>query len=411
MDFGKKKKIVPCVIGLGYVGLPVFVQLKKKFNSIGFDNNIKRINQLKKLYDLNKEHTKKDLKIINKSTYSNNKKILLKSNFYIVTVPTPIDKKKIPNLSSLINVSKFIAQNLNTGDIIVFESTVYPGATKMIIETVLNKNSKLVEGRDYFVAYSPERINPGDKKHNIYNVKKILAINTKNSKIISKIKYVYKQITKKIVITNSIEYAEMAKVIENTQRDINIAFMNDIFIFSKKMNYDLKKILKLASTKWNFINLTPGLVGGHCLPVDPYYLNFIAKKNNVNLSTVQASRKVNESMEIMLTKIISDKIRQKKYKNKILIAGITYKKNIPDTRNSIPLNIYLNLKKKYKNLIALDNYCELKNKKKLKIFNSFNDIKEKIDLIIFLVDHNENKDLYKKLNKLKIDIMDPFQLY
>lgn len=411
MDFNNKKKIVPCVIGLGYVGLPVFVQLKKKFNSIGFDNNIKRINQLKKLYDLNKEHTKKDLKIINKSTYSNNKKILLKSNFYIVTVPTPIDKKKIPNLSSLINVSKFIAQNLNTGDIIVFESTVYPGATKMIIETVLNKNSKLVEGRDYFVAYSPERINPGDKKHNIYNVKKILAINTKNSKIISKIKYVYKQITKKIVITNSIEYAEMAKVIENTQRDINIAFMNDIFIFSKKMNYDLKKILKLASTKWNFINLTPGLVGGHCLPVDPYYLNFIAKKNNVNLSTVQASRKVNESMEIMLTKIISDKIRQKKYKNKILIAGITYKKNIPDTRNSIPLNIYLNLKKKYKNLIALDNYCELKNKKKLKIFNSFNDIKEKIDLIIFLVDHNENKDLYKKLNKLKIDIMDPFQLY
>ena len=140
------------------------------------------------MYDLNKEHTKKDLRIINKSTYSNNKKILSKSNFYIVTVPTPIDIKKIPDLSALINVSKVIAKNLNIGDIIVFESTVYPGATKMIIETVLNKNSKLVEGRDYFVAYSPERINPGDKKNNLYKLKKILAINTKNSKIISKIK-------------------------------------------------------------------------------------------------------------------------------------------------------------------------------------------------------------------------------
>ena len=411
MVFNNKQKVVPCVIGLGYVGLPVFVQLKKKFNSIAFDNNTKRINQLKKLYDINKEHTKKDLKIINKSTYSSNKKILLKSNFYIVTVPTPIDKKKIPDLSSLINVSKVIAKNLKIGDIIVFESTVYPGATNMIIETVLNKNSKLIEGKDYFVAYSPERINPGDKKHNIYNVKKILAINTKNSKIVSKIKYVYKQITKKFVITNSIEYAEMAKVIENTQRDINIAFMNDIFIFSKKMNYDLKKILKLASTKWNFINLKPGLVGGHCLPVDPYYLNFIAKKNNINLNTVQTSRKVNESMEVILTKIISDKIKKNKYKNKILVAGITYKKNVSDTRNSIPLNIYINLKKKYKNLIALDNYCELKNKKRLKIFNSINDIKEKIDLVIFLVDHNENRNLYKKLNKLKVDIIDPLQLY
>ena len=184
MHFNNKQKIAPCVIGLGYVGLPVFVRLKKKFNSIAFDNNIKRINQLKKLYDVNKEHTKKDLKIINKSTYSSNKKNLLKSNFYIVTVPTPIDKKKIPELSSLINVSKIIAKNLNIGDIIVFESTVYPGATNMIIETVLNKNSKLIEGKDYFVAYSPERINPGDKKHNIYNVKKILAINTKNSKIL-----------------------------------------------------------------------------------------------------------------------------------------------------------------------------------------------------------------------------------
>ena len=411
MDFNNKKKIVPCVIGLGYVGLSVFIQLKKKFNAIGFDNNIRRINQLKKLYDINKEHTKKDLKIVNKSTYSNNNKILLKSNFYIVAVPTPVDKKKIPDLSSLINVSKVIAKNLTIGDIIVYESTVYPGATKMIVKTVLNKNSKLIEGKDYFVCYSPERINPGDKKNKIYNSKKILAINTKNSKTISTIKYVYKQITKKFVITNSIEYAEMAKVVENTQRDINIAFMNDIFIFSKKMNYDLKKILKLASTKWNFINLTPGLVGGHCLPVDPYYLNFIAKKNNINLKTVEASRKVNESMDVILSKIISDKIKKNKYKNKILISGITYKKNVSDIRNSIALNIYLNLKKKHKNLIALDNYCKLKNKKRLKIFNSFNDINEKIDLVIFLVDHKENKNLYKKLNKTKIDTMDPLQLY
>ena len=412
MNKSKKSKILPCVIGLGYVGLPVFIQLNKNFSTIGFDINKKRINTLNKSYDFNNEHTKSELKLKNKSIYTNNVKHLKKSNFYIIAVPTPVKKNNEPDLKDLIDVSKLVAKKINPGDIIVFESTVYPGTTKMLIDKYLNKISKLNEGTDYHVAYSPERINPGDKKHNIKNVKKVLAIPTSNRKIKNTITKVYYKVTQNLIFTNSIENAETAKVIENIQRDLNIAFMNDVFIFSNKMNLDYKKILYLASTKWNFLKFNPGLVGGHCLPVDPYYLSYIAKKNRINLRTVLAGRSVNNYMQNFIKSKIEKKIKKNYIKNKyIVISGITYKKDVPDIRNSIPLKIYLDLRKKYKFLVAYDNVCGSSARKKYKILSTIKSLKDKIGLVIFLVNHKKNYELFKYCLKNDIKVFDPFKLY
>ena len=406
------RKIIPCVVGLGYVGLPVYIRLMKNYCTIGFDKNIKRIHSLKKKNDTNKEFLRKELVLKNKSIYTNNPKVLKRSNFYIISVPTPIKKNYEPDLKHLEEVSKLLGKTIKFGDIVVFESTVYPGTTNMLINKYLNKISKLEEGKDYYVAYSPERINPGDKKHNISKVNKILAIKTKKKLVKDKIKLVYKKITKNLIFTDSIENAETAKVIENIQRDLNIALMNDIFVFSKKMNLNFREIIRLASSKWNFLKFYPGLVGGHCLPVDPYYLNYIAKKNKIKLKTVLAGRKVNNFMEQFIKSTIIKKINRERLKNKkIIISGITYKKDVPDIRNSIPLKIYLDLKKKYKNILAHDYICEKSTQKKFKVLNSYKNIKGKIGLVIFLVDHKKNFEFYKFCIKKNILVLDPFQLY
>ena len=412
MNKNEKTKISPCVIGLGYVGLPVFIQLNKNFSTVGFDKSKKRIDALKKKNDFNNAHTKVELKLKNNSIYTCNLKHLNNANFYIVAVPTPVKKNNQPNLKDLIDVSKLLAKKIKPGDIIVFESTVYPGTTKMLIEKYLNKFSKLNEGTDFYVAYSPERINPGDKIHNIKNVKKILAIPTKNKKIKKIIEMVYNKVTRNLILTNSIENAETAKVIENIQRDLNIALMNDVFIFSNKMNLDFKKILYLASTKWNFLKFNPGLVGGHCLPVDPYYLSYIAKKNKINLKTVLAGRAVNNFMETFIKLKIENKIKRNNKKGKyIIISGVTYKKDVPDIRNSIPLKIFLDLRKKYKSLVAYDYVCGASARKKFKILSTYKSFKDKIGLVIFLVNHQKNHELFKYCMKNKIEVLDPFQLY
>ena len=272
------QKIKPSVIGLGYVGLPVFIRLKKKFKTIGFDNNKLRIKFLKDNVDINNEFKSQDLKLLNYSKYTCDPKSLRESNFFIITVPTPLIKKTKPDLSYLKNAFIEISKHIKKDDIIIVESTVYPGVTRSLATKYIQDKKKLKIGSDFFIGYSPERINPGDKKHQIENTNKILAIDTDNKIVIKKIKEVYRCITKKLVLSESIEDAETAKVIENIQRDLNIALMNDIFIFCKKMNYNYGNIIKLASSKWNFLKFDAGLVGGHCLPVDPYYLSYIAKK-------------------------------------------------------------------------------------------------------------------------------------
>ena len=405
-------KIFPCVIGLGYVGLPVFVRLNKKYKTVGFDTSLSRTSFLKKKKDLNNEINPKDLHLFNGSKITSNPRNIKGCNIYIITVPTPLKNKHVPDLKCLEQAYQSISKFLKKNDIVVVESTVYPGASKELAKKVLEKKTKLKSGKDFYLAYSPERINPGDKNHQIQNTEKILAIETNNVYVKNKILKIYKSITSKLKISNSIEEAETAKVIENIQRDLNIALMNDIFIFCKRMNLNFKNILELAGTKWNFLKFSAGLVGGHCLPVDPYYLSYIAKKNNISLETVLAGRYVNHKLKNFVFKQIKNKIlnfnRKNKKKCRVLISGITYKKNVADIRNSYALEIYLNLKKNFKNIYALDKYCDKLNRKK---FNILNKIKLNYDLLIFLVDHNYNKKLYKSAYLKKIELFDPFGYY
>tara|TARA_B110001450_G_C17634425_1_gene486579 strand:- start:299 stop:1537 length:1239 start_codon:yes stop_codon:yes gene_type:complete len=405
------KKIYPCILGLGYVGLPVFLRLNKKFRTTGFDTNKNRVTSLTKKIDTNKEVPKSLLTLKNKSYFTYNKNNLKKCNFFIVTVPTPLKNKNIPDLKFLIKATQIISKHLKKNDIIVYESTVYPGTTQMLVKSILEKKSKFRENKDFFVGYSPERVNPGDKEHSIEKISKILAVKTKNKKIKKRILTIYNQVSKKIHITDSLEDAETAKVIENIQRDLNIALMNDIYIFSKKMKLDFNNIIKLASTKWNFLKFSPGLVGGHCLPVDPHYLNFIAKKNNIKLRTVLAGRDVNFDMKKFILKEIDQRIRKikrLKKKIKILVVGVTYKKNVSDLRNSLALEIYYELKKRYNQTKAFDEVCSKDVVSAIGLIKKINYKKNNYDLTVFLVDHNKNKIIFNKMLKNKSNIYDPF---
>ena len=301
------KKILPCVLGLGYVGMPIFNILNKKFKTVGFDTNKSRINELKNKKDRNNEFSKKELVLKNKSLFSFLEKDIKNCNFFIICVPTPIFRNKKPDLKPLKKVSNIISKYLKSGDIIFFESTVYPGVTNQLIKNILEKKSKLKNSKDFWTGYSPERINPGDKNKTIKKINKIVAINSNDKEINYKIKRIYKNLSKKIFYTNSLEEAELSKVIENVQRDINIAFMNEILQISEKLKVDFFRVVNLASTKWNFLKFNPGLVGGHCLPVDPYYLYYAAKKKKLEASFLLSGRNVNNNMEkFVLNKIYSE---------------------------------------------------------------------------------------------------------
>ena len=262
------------IIGLGYVGLPLLIEFSKYFKTIGLDNNKSRIEELKKNIDINNEQ----MIIKKKLEFTNNHKKICDCNIYIITVPTPLFKNKKPDLSNLKNASKIISKYLKKGDIVIYESTVYPGVTEDLCGQILSNETNLILNKDFFLGYSPERINPGDKYRNLTNIKKIISASSNIA--LKKMKYIYGKIIKAgIYAAPSIKIAEAAKVIENTQRDINIAFMNELQIIFNKSNLNFEEIIKAASTKWNFLNFQPGLVGGHCIGIDPYYLDFYAKKN------------------------------------------------------------------------------------------------------------------------------------
>ena len=386
-----------CIVGLGYVGLPIFLKLRNFFNVKGFDNNTKRVTLLKKGIDLNKEFSKKEL-LKNKKNFflTNNIKDIEDCNFYIVAVPTPILKNNDPDLNIIKDACKKIGKILKKGDIVFFESTVYPGVSNNICRNILEKNSKLKNNKDFSIGYSPERINPGDSKHTITNINKIVAFSDTNQKKITLVKSIFKKISKKIIYTKDVEAAETAKVIENIQRDLNIGLFNEIYKVCEKLNIDFKETIKLASSKWNFIPYKPGLVGGHCLPVDPYYLAFIAKKNGLKMRILLAGRRVNNEMttyvfEKILSKLKKNKINIKN--SRILVLGETYKPNVADQRNSLAKKIIQKLYKLNKKLKvydpALDNfYTEKKYRiKRLELLDEY-------DAIIQLVDH---KVFYKKI--------------
>ena len=400
--------IRPCIVGLGYVGLPIFLRLSKNYSTIGFDINKSRIKELKSKIDLNSEYKKKELILNNNSNFTYNEKDIQSCNFFIITVPTPIYKNKKPDLRPLILATKIISKYIKKKDIVFYESTVYPGVTEEVCSKIIEKVSKLKSQQDFFVGYSPERINPGDSEHKVEKINKIVAFKEVPYEIKNKIINVYKKISKKIILSNSIKESETSKVIENIQRDINIAFVNEIFMICRKLDLNFSNIIKLASTKWNFLKFSPGLVGGHCLPVDPYYLSALAKKNSINAKFMLAGRTVNNEMENFVYKSIVKKINSLNCK-KILIAGVTYKANVADVRNSLALNIYKRLKKnKNFNTYCYDPIINNKHTKKYKILDSLN-FKVNFDLIVPLVPHAKllkDLNLYKSKRAIFFDIFD-----
>ncbi len=305
----KENKIA--VIGLGYVGLPLALAFSKKNSVIGFDINKNRIKNLIKGIDDTGEVSKSEILISNKIKFSNNIDDLIKSNIYIVTVPTPVDKKKRPNLNSLLAATKTVSKVLKKNDLVIYESTVFPGVTEEICGPILEKNSGLKINKDLFIGYSPERINPGDKNRKLSQIIKIVS--GSNNYIKEKVSKLYSTIIKAGVHkADSIKIAEAAKVIENTQRDLNIAFINELSLIFKKLNLSTEKILKAAETKWNFIPFRPGLVGGHCIGVDPYYLTYKSKKIGYNPKIILGGRNLNDYMPLHVFRDVKTILKKKK---------------------------------------------------------------------------------------------------
>lgn len=400
-------KILPSVIGLGYVGLPLFLKLQRKFNTIGFDNNKLRIVNLNNKNDTNNEFKKKDLILKNDSFFSHDLNSLKKSNFFIITVPTPVYKNNVPNLQHLKESCELIGKVLKKKDIIFFESTVYPGITENYCGKILEKISNLKMNKDFFIGYSPERINPGDMYHSVDKICKIVSIN--NNQALEIAKKIYRNVTKKLVFTNNIKEAESAKVIENIQRDLNIGLMNEIYKVCYKANIDFKNVLNLAATKWNFLKFNPGLVGGHCLPVDPYYYSTFAKKFGIKTEIILSGRKINNSMYKFFYKKLIMQINHLKLNlknSKILVLGLTYKKNVSDIRNSYAIKIYKLLKKKIKNIYVCDPLLKNKKIENIKILKFFDF--NKYDLIINLVNHDIFSREISKIKKNKKNYIELF---
>jgi UDP-N-acetyl-D-glucosamine/UDP-N-acetyl-D-galactosamine dehydrogenase len=340
------KNIKICVVGLGYVGLPLAIEFGKKFETIGYDNSLSRIRALKINKDSNDELKKQDFYKSKKIIFTNNINDIGASNFYIITVPTPINKNNTPDLRIITDATTQVAKKIRKNDIVVFESTVFPGFTKDIAVPILEKFSTLTYNQDFFCGYSPERINPGDRKHTVKNIVKVIS--GSNKKTLNKIKNVYESfLMNGTYSAESIEVAEAAKVIENTQRDLNIALVNELSQLFSKMNLNTKNILDAAGSKWNFLKFKPGLVGGHCIGVDPYYLTYKAKQIGFNPKIILAGRKVNDDMSKFYVKDFLKKAGNKK-KLKILILGVTFKENCKDIRNSKVFDIAnLLIKKKH----------------------------------------------------------------
>ena len=333
------------IIGLGYVGLPLAVEFGNKYDVVGYDNDASRISHLKLSIDKTNEISKKKLEdtTVNFSSSINS---IVNADVYIITVPTPVDKNNNPNLEPLKSATSEIGSVLNKGNVVIFESTVYPGCTEEICVPILEKQSKLKFNSEFFCGYSPERINPGDKKNTLVNIKKVTS--GSNPQVADFVDYLYNQIihagTHK---ASSISVAEAAKIIENTQRDVNIALINELALIFDKLKIDTNEVLEAASTKWNFLNFKPGLVGGHCIGVDPYYLTHKATEMGYHPEMILAGRKLNDNMGYFIAENTIKELTKKSINPigaKVAILGITFKENCPDTRNTKVYTIIEKLK-------------------------------------------------------------------
>lgn len=399
------------VIGLGYVGLPLAVAFSDKFEVIGFDINEKRVEELNKFNDKTLEIDLEKLKNAitnNKMKLSSNIDDIKECNFYIVSVPTPVDKNNRPDLTPLLKASQSVGSVLKKGDIIVYESTVYPGATEEECVPVLEKFSNLKFNEDFFCGYSPERINPGDKEHTITKIKKITSGSTKKAADI--VDDVYASIIKAGTFkASSIKVAEAAKVIENTQRDINIAFVNELAMIFEKMHIDTTEVLKAAGTKWNFLKFNPGLVGGHCIGVDPYYLTHKAQELGYHPEIILAGRRINDNMgKYAANRVVKLMIKHDKKINKakVLILGITFKENCPDIRNSRVIDVVKELNEFGCNVDVYDPWADKNEVLKEYNLNLIENLNlNNYDAVVLAVAHDEFKNLdFSNLNAVTFDI-------
>ena len=382
------------VLGLGYVGLPLAVSFSKKFKTIGFDIKKSRIEQINKKIDITNELTYADLANAFEDGFevSSNLNKIKSCNVFIVTVPTPIDKDNHPDLKLLIKASELISSVLKKGDVVIYESTVYPGATEEICVPILQK-SNLLLNHDFYVGFSPERINPGDKVHTFENIDKVVS--GSNEFALNVISNLYKEVVKaQIHPVSSIKVAEASKIIENTQGDINIAFVNELSHIFKKMDIDTTEVLNAASTKWNFLNFKPGLVGGHCIGVDPYYLAHKAELIGYKPDIILAGRKTNESMPNFIYETTVEKLKSLKNHGKnILILGSTFKENCPDIRNSKSQEIFNIFKKNRFNCKIQDPIADREEMIKLYKEDFLEEISIVFDAVIVAVGHSEYLNL------------------
>lgn len=410
---GQSKRIT--IIGLGYVGLPLAVEFAKKYHVVGLDINEGRVEELKAGIDKTLEVETENLKEVLTSDLNKDKGLFITSNsadmanshIYIVTVPTPTDEFNKPVFTPLLKASEAIGKVLKKGDIVIYESTVYPGATEDICVPILAQHSGLVFNEDFFAGYSPERINPGDKKHTVTKILKVTSGST--PEIGKEVDDLYKSIIEAGThMAPSIKVAEAAKVIENSQRDINIAFVNELAKIFRLLDIDTKAVLEAAGTKWNFINFTPGLVGGHCIGVDPFYLAQKAIEVGYNPEIILAGRKMNDSMGAYVAqetvKMMIKKGATIRNSN-VLVLGITFKEDCPDIRNSRAIDIVREFESYNVNVDVYDPWAssdEVKHEYGLDLIKTTNDLKSSYDGIVLAVSHKKFLEL--DINKLKSDM-------
>ncbi len=389
------------IIGLGYVGLPLAIEFGKRYKTFGFDINKKRILDLRRSKDINSEFNKREIIASKKLFFTNDSDYLKDCNFYVVTVPTPIKKNYEPDLRMLKSASRLIGKLISKNNIVVFESTVYPGATEEVCVPIIEIQSKLKANKDFFYGYSPERINPGDKKNTLRNIIKIVSgSNSMSKKFIKKI---YESILKnKTHLAKDVRTAEAAKVIENIQRDVNIALTNEFSNIFNRLGIDTQEVLKAASTKWNFIKYSPGIVGGHCIGVDPYYLAHKSKKIRHNPKIILSGRSTNENMPKEIVRRLVILLKEKKIlisNASTLVLGFSFKENCSDTRNTKVLDLILLLLKKEMKIDVFDPLIQNFDFKKKNLFFKKKLVKKKYDLIILAVPHSQF--LNYPINKIK----------
>ncbi|MCS6095037.1 Vi polysaccharide biosynthesis UDP-N-acetylglucosamine C-6 dehydrogenase TviB [Shewanella baltica] len=390
------KEIKIGIIGLGYVGLPLAVEFGKTYSTLGFDINRNRIIELSNGTDSTLECSSEEISKALMLSFSDDREELKQCNIYIVTVPTPIDEHKQPDLTPLIQASKMLGDVISAGDVVIYESTVYPGATEEVCIPVLENISGLVFNKDFYAGYSPERINPGDKEHRVTNIKKVTSGST--PEVAEFVDSLYRSII--IAGTHkatSIKVAEAAKVIENTQRDLNIALINELAVIFNKLNIDTEEVLMAAGSKWNFLPFRPGLVGGHCIGVDPYYLTHKAQSIGYHPEVILAGRRINDGMSRYVASQLVKAMLKKRIHIEganVLIMGLTFKENCPDIRNTKVVDIIKELAEYNVNVDIYDPWVSVEEaKKEYDVTVLGGKPKKQYDGIILAVAHNEFKNM------------------